>query len=139
MTPAKHSFDSLKKVISTSLKPDSKIILGISGGPDSVALLHLLLAAGFSPVLAHINYHLRGKDSDLDHKFVQKLAVKHHLQLEILEIYADQLPGNLEENCRHIRYEFFEQARRANQRGQPQGERPLAVKQPHAKQGHDNL
>lgn len=114
MTPLKHSFDSLKKVISTRLKPGTKIILGISGGPDSVALLHLLLAAGFSPILAHVNYHLRGRDSDLDHQFVNKLAVKYQLQLEILEIYAKKIPGNLEENCRLIRYDFFEQARRVS-------------------------
>lgn len=88
--------------------------MGISGGPDSVALLQLLLETGFSPILAHINYHLRGKDSDLDQKFIEKLAAKHHLQLEILEVYAKKLSGNLEENCRNIRYEFFEQARRAN-------------------------
>ncbi len=114
MTPLKHSFDSLKKAISTKLKPGTKIILGISGGPDSVALLHLLLTAGFSPILAHVNYHLRGLDSDLDHQFIAKLAAKYQLQLEILEIYAQKIPGNLEENCRLIRYEFFEQARRVS-------------------------
>lgn len=114
MTPAKHSFDSLKRAISIKLKPGSKIILGISGGPDSVALLHLLMEGGFEPILVHINYHLRGRESDLDQKFVEKLAMKHHLQLEILETYAKKLPGNLEENCRNIRYEFFEQVRRVS-------------------------
>lgn len=104
--------NSLKKVILTRVKPGAKLILGISGGPDSVALLHLLLEAGFRPILAHVNYHLRGKDSQADQKLVEKLALEYQLELERLETYPAKLKGNLETNCRKIRYEFFEKARR---------------------------
>jgi len=108
-TPAKPLFSSLKKVISTRVKADAVLILGISGGPDSVALLHLLLEKGFRPVLAHVNYHLRGRDSNTDQKFVEKLAKKYQLQCEILQ--ASPAIGNLEETCRNIRYKFFEEIR----------------------------
>jgi tRNA(Ile)-lysidine synthetase-like protein len=108
-TPAKPLSSSLKKVISTRVKADGVVILGISGGPDSVALLHLLWESGFRPVLAHVNYHLRGRDSNTDQKFVEKLAKKYQLQCEILQ--ASPAMGNLEESCRNLRYKFFEEIR----------------------------
>lgn len=104
--------NSLKKVISTRVKPGDKLILGISGGPDSVALLHLLLETGYKPILAHVNYHLRGKDSTADQKLVEALAKKHQLKCEILSAHPTKMKGNLETNCRNLRYEFFEKARR---------------------------
>ena len=55
-------------------KKDSKIILGVSGGPDSVCLLDMLtkLAPKYSLelIIAHVNYGLRKKDSKTDEKFV---------------------------------------------------------------------
>ncbi len=97
-----------------------RIILAISGGPDSVFLLHQLLTPtllNIQPlrreqiILAHVNYHLRGRDSDADQKFVEKLAKKFGLKLETLSAH----PGtdtNLEARCRDIRYDFFETLRR---------------------------
>lgn len=89
-------------------------ILGLSGGPDSTFLLHLLLSLKPQPtiILAHVNYHLRGHDSLLDEQFVRNLAKKHGLKLEVLDVKAAKLKGNLEENCRNLRYEFFEKLRR---------------------------
>ncbi|MCC7432962.1 tRNA lysidine(34) synthetase TilS [Candidatus Peregrinibacteria bacterium] len=89
------------------------IILAISGGPDSTFLLHLLLSLTPQPpiILAHVNYHLRGHDSQLDQKFVENLAKSHQLKLEILSVKAAKLSGNLEVNCRKLRYEFFEKLR----------------------------
>ncbi len=114
-TPAKLSSSFLKKAISAKVKPSARLILGISGGPDSVALLHLLLEAGFRPILAHVNYHLRGRSSDLDQKLVEKLANQHGLELHVLPAHPKKLSGNLEANCRQLRYEFFETVRTAAQ------------------------
>jgi tRNA(Ile)-lysidine synthase len=59
-------------------------MLAISGGRDSVALLHLLLEAGFTNlILCHLNHGLRGKESDGDAAFVRRLAMKHGLKCEI--------------------------------------------------------
>ena len=53
--------------------PVGKALLGISGGRDSVALLHLLLAAGCRDlVLCHLNHRLRGAESDADANFVRE-------------------------------------------------------------------
>jgi tRNA(Ile)-lysidine synthase len=57
-----------------------KLLLAISGGKDSVTLLDLLLANGIKPALAHVNYQLRGEDSDADQTFVRDLAKKHGLK-----------------------------------------------------------
>ena len=55
--------------------PDGKALLGLSGGRDSVVLLHLMLAAGRRDlIVCHLNHRLRGKDSDEDERFVRALA-----------------------------------------------------------------
>ncbi len=77
-------------VISPSLLthfPRRKALLAISGGRDSVALLHLLLNAGHKNfVLCHLNHGLRGRDSGQDAAFVRRLAQKHNLPCEIEKV-----------------------------------------------------
>lgn len=117
------SFNSVKNKISATISSlpskssTNTLILGISGGPDSTFLLHLLLSLSPKPViiLSHVNYQLRGHDSQLDQKFVENLAKKHSLPLEILSVKASKLSGNLEENCRKLRYDFFEKTRQKYQ------------------------
>ena len=77
MTPALHpEFQLAAK--------DTPYLLAISGGRDSVALLHLLIEHGYEHIiLCHINHQLRGKDSDSDAAFVQQLANKFGLPFEI--------------------------------------------------------
>ena len=65
------------------LKPKDAVVVGVSGGPDSVALLHVLLklSAKYSLRLgvAHLNHSLRQDDSDRDADFVSALAKKFNL------------------------------------------------------------
>ena len=69
-----------------------KYLLGISGGRDSVALLHLLLANGYEKlVLCHLNHGLRGEESDQDAQLVEKLAHDHSLPIEIARINLNQI------------------------------------------------
>lgn len=95
----------------------SKIILGVSGGPDSVCLLDIFLRLkktySLELRIAHANYGLRSKDSDDDEKFVKGLSEKHNLPIDILrpEIISTK---NLENNLRDIRYAFFEKVRQKN-------------------------
>ena len=51
--------------------PDDKILVALSGGADSVALLYILHTAGYHCEAAHCNFHLRGKESDRDELFVR--------------------------------------------------------------------
>ena len=96
----------MKLSLPHKLNKNTPLIVGFSGGADSCCLLNLLIEAGFKPILAHVNYNLRGADSKNDRQFAEKTARKFGLPLEVKEVA--RLPkGNLEEQCRLIRYTFF--------------------------------
>jgi len=60
-------------------RPDARYLVGVSGGRDSVALLHWLVDLGYKKlVVCHLNHQLRGRFSDADARFVQKLAAKYN-------------------------------------------------------------
>jgi tRNA(Ile)-lysidine synthetase-like protein len=90
--------------------------VGVSGGPDSVALLHLLCATGSRPVVAHVNHRLRGRDSDRDEQFVHDLCAKWGLAFEGARVNTAQEAASrgesIEESARRMRYEFFLEAAR---------------------------
>jgi tRNA(Ile)-lysidine synthase len=92
-----------------------KIVVGVSGGPDSVCLLNTLEKLkgkyNIELLVAHVNYGLRGKDSDLDEKLVKDLAKKYSLKIEVKKIpnTKRQTPNTQsEEKLRLVRYNFFD-------------------------------
>ncbi|MFZ1654406.1 MAG: tRNA lysidine(34) synthetase TilS [Candidatus Moraniibacteriota bacterium] len=93
----------------------SKIIVAVSGGPDSVALFMLLARLrekhGFTLRVAHVNYGLRGRDSNRDEVLVQKLCEAWSVPLSTLHP-KERPKNNVEEQLRIIRYRFFERLRR---------------------------
>jgi tRNA(Ile)-lysidine synthase len=93
----------------------SKIIIGVSGGPDSVCLLEVLSLLAkksqFELQIAHVNYGLRGKDSDQDEQFVRKLGEKFDVPVNALKVKKGSSKGNLENSLRNIRYAYFEKLR----------------------------
>lgn len=92
-------------------------MLGISGGADSVFLLHQLLNSPLqlSIILAHLNHNLRGKESQADQKFIERLAKEKQLKLEISQAKLTAKKGNLEENARQTRYQFFQKIAKKHQ------------------------
>ena len=92
-----------------------RVGVAVSGGADSVALLLLLLELreklGMVLSVAHFNHMLRGKASQADEKFVEKLAAKHglafHVERADVAATAKRRSANLEETARRLRYEFF--------------------------------
>jgi tRNA(Ile)-lysidine synthase len=90
--------------------------VAVSGGADSVALLRLFVelreSLGVVVCVAHFNHKLRGKASDGDEKFVEKLAEQHGLQFfverENIAAKAKRERANLEDAARRARYAFFE-------------------------------
>jgi len=91
------------------------IVIGVSGGPDSVCLLHVLflLSQQFNLKLyaAHINHMLRGKESDEDENYVRELCLKFGIPLfverfDVARISKDK-GVSTEEAGREIRYNFF--------------------------------
>ena len=95
-----------------------RLVIGISGGPDSTALAFLLDELSSTEDrdwrlhLAHLNHGLRGTDSDHDARFVTDLAERHGWEVTIdhrpVRERAKQSGGTLEETARNERYDFFE-------------------------------
>jgi tRNA(Ile)-lysidine synthase len=92
-----------------------RLVVGVSGGPDSLCLLHVLrgMAPRFNLELhvAHLNHRLRGVDSDADAEFVAKVARDWGLPVTVgsedVQGYADQHRLALEEAARQVRYAFL--------------------------------
>ena len=90
---------------------DKKLLVAISGGIDSVALTTLLSKLEFAISLAHCNFNLRGKESDLDEEFVKKLGEKlnarvHTKQFKTKEI-AQENKQSTQITARNLRYHWF--------------------------------
>ena len=88
---------------------NKRLLLGISGGLDSMVLCHLLIKSKIYFELAHVNYNLRGEDSILDERFVQSFANQHNLEFHCKRLDNDQWHKglNLQNEARNIRYSFF--------------------------------
>lgn len=87
----------------------SVIVVGVSGGKDSMLLLHLLHSASYDIIAAHVNYGLRGEESDGDEKFVREFCEQRDIKLVVQRAHPDELrKGNLQANARKVRYDFFE-------------------------------
>ena len=98
------------------MRPGERLGVAVSGGADSVSLLHLLLELreelGCVLCVVHFNHKLRGRASQADEKFVAKLASKHGLEFfaaeENIAAITKRERGNLEDVARRARYAFFE-------------------------------
>jgi tRNA(Ile)-lysidine synthase len=100
------------------LVKDRLIIVGVSGGPDSLCLMEILRSAGYSILVAHFDHQLR-LESGQDARMVEKTAARLMLGCIIdgtdVRAYADQEKLSLEEAARNLRYRFmFRLARERN-------------------------
>ncbi|MBB6372717.1 tRNA lysidine(34) synthetase TilS [Chryseobacterium shigense] len=88
-------------------------LLAVSGGADSMVLASLFQCLGFTYQVAHINYRLRGEDSDLDQKTVQDFCEKNHVPFHLYQVSEkDKKPENsIQLWAREIRYSFFREIR----------------------------
>ncbi len=91
------------------------LVVGVSGGPDSVCLLHLLNSLrgemGLDLHVAHLNHQLRGAESEADADYVSHLADELGLPVTVgredVRGYLEAKGGNLEEVAREVRYRFL--------------------------------
>jgi len=90
----------------------ARILVAISGGVDSVVLTHLLQKSKFSIGLAHVNFQLRGLESDTDETFIKSLAKKHQYPFFIHTAdtirYAKEHKKSIQMAAREIRYKWFD-------------------------------
>lgn len=97
-----------------SVRPEQKsVLVALSGGPDSVALLNLINVAsmemGFRVAAAHVNYGLRGDESNGDERFCRDLCKRLGIRLHIKKVSLSVRKSgtNLQAEARRIRYSFF--------------------------------
>ena len=91
----------------------SKLIIAVSGGVDSIVLFHLCLKLKLNFFVAHCNFKLRKKESDLDEKFVRDLAIKHNIKFYTKSFNTKKLSNNdnksIQMVARELRYSWFEE------------------------------
>lgn len=89
-----------------------KVLVALSGGADSVALLRVLLQLGYRCEAAHCNFHLRGEESDRDEAFVVRLCETLRVPLHKVDFqtkeYAAGKGISIEMAARELRYAWFE-------------------------------
>ena len=96
------------------LSPGARYLIGVSGGRDSVALLHWLVECGYNKlIVCHLNHRLRGQSSRADAIFVQKLAARYDVDLALgaidVRALAVRTKQSIETAARDARYKFFAQ------------------------------
>ena len=90
--------------------PSQRYLIGVSGGRDSVALLHLLVDLGYRRlIVCHLNHQLRSRSSDADARFVEKLAADFDFELDSADVrvLARKKKMSVETAAREARYSFF--------------------------------
>ena len=90
------------------LKRSDRVLVGVSGGADSTALLLILHRLGYELAVAHLNHGLRGAQSDEDHRFVQNLAKELEAPCFTHSVQISKDQGNVEATGRQARKEFFQ-------------------------------
>ncbi|MBL0340403.1 MAG: tRNA lysidine(34) synthetase TilS [Bacteroidetes bacterium] len=90
---------------------EKRVLLTVSGGIDSVVMAHLYHKAGYSCVVAHCNFQLRGGASDQDEQFVEKLAAHYQFHFHSMKFdianFAKDNSVSIQEAARKLRYEWF--------------------------------
>lgn len=97
------------------LSEGDKVLIALSGGADSVALLHILRRLGYNCIAVHCNFHLRGDESMRDQHFVEELCKHLNIPLYVIdfdtELYARENKLSIEMAARTLRYKEFEKIR----------------------------
>lgn len=94
------------------LKTTDNILCAVSGGKDSVAMCLLLKNLGYNIALAHVNFNLRGKESDLDEAFVKDLSAQLNCRFHIVRLNTTELlqqGESIQMAARRLRYNWFEE------------------------------
>jgi tRNA(Ile)-lysidine synthase len=100
------------KAFLRAFPPSRRYLIGVSGGRDSIALLHSLLDLGYKNlIVCHLDHQLRGRSSAADARFVEKLAAEYDVDLVTesanVPVLATRKKMSIETAAREARYAFF--------------------------------
>jgi len=91
--------------------PGDRVLAAVSGGPDSVCLLHVLLDLGYDVEVAHLDHDTRDGESRADAAFVRDLAagwsLAYHCERRPVRAESETRRSSFEEHARQVRYKFF--------------------------------
>jgi tRNA(Ile)-lysidine synthase len=99
--------------------PQEQVLAAVSGGMDSVLMVHLLKAAGYTFGIAHCNFQLRGAEAQTDQDFcralAQQLAVPFYTTKFETSTFAAEQKISIQMAARQLRYQWFEQLSQQHQ------------------------
>lgn len=113
-------FARLQEELQALLPAGHSVLLAVSGGVDSVVLAHFLKTAQVPVTLAHVNFQLRGEESERDENFVRQLAKDWSMPVEVIRVdthaYAVEHKCSVQVAARQIRYNWFDELLAAKQK-----------------------
>jgi tRNA(Ile)-lysidine synthase len=90
-----------------------KFLIGVSGGVDSMVLSNIFMKLNLNIAVAHVNFQLRGNDSDEDEQFVREYFTNRDIPIYIKKVdtktYAKEHKLSIEQAARELRYDYFEE------------------------------
>lgn len=94
-------------------KPTDHILLGVSGGVDSMVMLDLFIKSGYQISIAHCNFSLRDQESDAEQALVERVAQQNGIPTYVRRFETKRVASDNGESiqmaARHLRYDWFEQ------------------------------
>lgn len=102
-----------RNIVNLLCEKRHRILVTVSGGKDSMALLHLFHSEGYKTEAAHVNFKLRGADADADEKLVAGFCRQHHIPFHSrsfdTKVYAAEKGISTQMAARELRYTWFEE------------------------------
>src|SRR5437867_1645653 len=86
------------------IAPGQRVVVGFSGGPDSICLLLILRELFKDSAAVYVNHNLRGQESKKEEQFVHRFCEERNIPLFVESLQWKTIPGNLEEAARRKRY-----------------------------------
>ena len=99
--------EKFKRHVKKFISKDSKLLVAVSGGVDSIVLSELLLKSKINFSIVHVNYKLRANDSDNDELFVNHFCLNNGIKFYTTICDLSKIKKSIQEKARTFRYEFF--------------------------------